>query len=461
MAVENLTEGSISHHLTNIAVPLIFGNILQQFYNTVDALVIGRCASHGEFAAIGVASSVMNLFLFAIVGACTGISVIFAQCYGAGELERFRREHFLALTVGILSTLFFSAAGIAGMSGILHMIRTPKEIQGYVAAYLMIILAALPASFLYNLYNALLRAVGNTKAPLMILAVSVGGNLMLDLLFVAVFDKGIAGAAWATAISWLCSALLCAIYLKKTMNELMFRRKDCRIDRNLLQKTAHYGIAAGIHQSSLYLGKLFVQGAVNSAGTDMIAAYTATTRIEGFANSFGDSGSAATSVVTAQNYGAQKNRRVRETFRCSLVILFVMGLVSAVVMYASAEATVGYMLGDHQGIAYENGVQYIRMISLFYIFCFTGNTFAGYFDGCGKVSIPLIGAISHISLRAVLSWRFIQVTGLNGVAVFTGIGWILVNAFWAVIYYRTRQKIGIEGPTSRCRSHARTSRCSG
>lgn len=372
----DLTSGSIPQHLLRLAAPLIMGNILQQLYNTVDAFILGRFAGDLEFAAVGVAGSVMNLFLFMITGACMGISVIFAQLYGAGERERFRREHWLSLSCGLLVTLACSGLGFLLLSPLLRLIQTPSELKTFVSVYLTIILASLPAAFLYNLYGALLRAIGWANAALMVLAAAVTVNVALDYCFVARFQLGIAGAAWATAASQTISAVLCILYLRRKAPELIFARADCRMDGELLEQTAHFSFVTALHQSSLYIGKLLVQGAVNTGGTDMISAYTATTRIEGFANSFGDSGSAATSVLVA----------------------------------------------------------------LFYTLCFTGNTFAGYFNGIGKVCVPFLGATSHIALRVVLSWLLVGKMGLPAVALATGLGWVLVNALWTFVKWRMEKK---------------------
>ena len=428
-----LTEGSVTGHLLRLAAPLIMGNILQQLYNTIDAFVLGHFAGEAEFAAVGVAGAVMNLFIFMIVGACTGVSVIFAQLYGAGERAAFRREHFVSLVFGLLAVAVFAGLGAAVMPWLLHAIKTPAALTGYVSAYLYIILASLPAAFLYNLYGALLRSVGRANAALAVLAGAVTVNLALDVWFVAGLGLGIAGAAWATAASQTVSAVLCILYLRRAMPEAMITHADCRVDAELLRRTAHYGFVTALHQSSLYIGKLLVQGAVNTGGTELISAYTATTRIEGFANSFGDSGAAATSVLAAQNYGAGKHERVDETFRKSLAVMLLMGLVSSAVMYVTAAPLTGFMLGTDSGAAFENAAAYMRTVALFYILCYTGNTFAGYFDGIGRVSVPFIGAAGHIALRALLSWLWVDALGLRAVALATGIGWALVNVFWTVV----------------------------
>ena len=202
--------------------------------------------------------------------------------------------------------------------------------------------------------------------------------------------------------------MLCILYLRRKAPELIFARAYCRMDGELLKRTAHFSFVTALHQSSLYTGKLLVQGAVNTGGTDMISAYTATTRIEGFANSFGDSGSAATSVP--------------------------------LIMYVSASTSVGFMLGTRSGAAFENARDYLKLVALFYTLCFTGNTFAGYFNGIGKVSVPFLGATSHIALRVVLSWLLVGKMGLPAVALATGLGWVLVNALWTFVKWRMEKK---------------------
>lgn len=434
----DLTQGNMKLHFVRLAAPLIAGNILQQLYNTVDALVIGRYAGYMEFAAIGVAGAVMNLFLFAIVGACTGISVIFAQLSGAGDNEMFRREHFLSLTFGLLCTVAASIIGFFCIPFILHAMRTPEELMKFAGDYLSIVMLSMPISFIYNLYGSLLRSVGRANAALGALTVAVGVNLGLDILFIGKWHMGITGAAWATTAAQVIAALSCVLYLRIQMPDLIFRGVDCKMDTALIKKTGHYSLVMGLSQTGLYIGKMLVQGAVNTAGTDMVAAYTATTRIEAFANSFGDSGAAATSILTAQNLGAGKRNRVQECFRSSFFLLLLLGLVSSAILFVTSGITTGFVLGTRSGACFESAKQYIQIIAVFYTWCFIGNAFAGYFEGCGKVSIPFIGAVSHMTSRVILSWFWISHMGLNGVAIATGIGWIGVNVFWG-LYYRKFQ----------------------
>lgn len=437
---DNLTVGSISGHLLRLSAPLIVGNILQQLYNAADAFVLGRCAGQEAFAAVGIAGSVMNLFLFVLAGACTGVSVILARQFGGGEHSAFRREHFLTLICGLGAAAVCGILGTVLLQPLLRAIRTPQELTPYVTTYLTIILLSLPAAYLYNLYSAILRSIGKATAALLALAAAVTANLFLDFLLVGTLHCGIAGAAWATAAAQMISAGVCILYLRRTAPELLPRREDCVLDRRLLRRTARCSLVTALHQSSLYIGKLLVQGAVNNGGTALIAAYTATTRIEGFANSFGDSGSAATSVLVAQNLGAARPDRVRQSFRSSLALMLVMGLASSAILYAAAGPLSGFILGSRVGAAYENARRYIQVIAVFYPLCFTGSTFAGTFNGEGRVMVTFLGTTAHIALRVVLSRYLTPQLGLCGVAFATGAGWCLVNLFWAGLLLRLSRR---------------------
>ncbi len=431
---KDFTKGNISAYLVSLAAPLMVGNILQEFYNTIDAFVVGRFAGKEEFAAIGIAGTAMNLFLFALVGCCNGFSILFAQAYGNKNMSELRKQHFSALIAGMGCAIFLMMIGLTCMKPLLTLLQTPTELHGYVASYLFWIFLSLPAVFFYNLFASLLRASGDTKASLFVLIASVVINLLMDVVLVGNCRMGIEGAAIATAVTQIISAILCFAYLWKTHREMVLHRKDCSSNRKDIWKSLKTGLITSLHQSSLYLGKLLVQGTVNTGGTDVIAAYTAATRIEGFANSIGSSGSVSTSILTAQNYGAGKTDRVQKTFRCSLGWLAKTGLFAAIVMFLFAPQTIALMLGNTSGTSYEEGIRYLRLVSVFYLFCYTGNTFTGYYNGIGKVLMPFIGATGHILIRVVLSSLLFPVMGLNSVALATGIGWVIANCFWGIAY---------------------------
>ena len=381
-----LTQGRISQQLIWLALPLICGNILQQLYNTVDAFVIGRFLGSDAFGAVGVAGTVMNLFIFVLSGCCAGISVLFAQFYGSGDLKSFRREGFLSLVFGLLLTVLLSLAAL---------------------------LPLLAATVL---------------------------NVGLDILFVGPCAMGIAGAAAATVLSQGVAALLALGYLKWKLPQLLFRRADMRMDKGMLKRTAAFGVVSALHQSAVYIGKLLVQGAVNVQGSAAINGFTAATRIEGFANSFGDSGAEAISVFIAQNTGAGQKERVRQGFWKGELLLVILGLSMSLLMFVGAHAALTLMLGENDPEALREGVGYLRWISVFYILCFIGSGYVGYYRGVGRVSVPVIGSTLQQTIRVILAYQLAGPMGLVGVAVSIGVGWSVI-VLYQTILFRTKIRL--------------------
>ncbi len=443
--MHKLTEGNITKQLLQLALPLVIGNFLQQLYNTIDAWVVGRYISQDAFAAIGIGGTVVNLFIFVLVGACTGIGIIWAQLYGKGDFAAFRREGFQALVAGSCFTLVLSLAAFAATEEMLRLIATPASILHMVKEYLQIIFAGLIMTFLYNYYSTMLRAVGNTLMALVFLAVALAVNMVLALLFVAYWQWGISGAAWATVLAQLSSVLLCNVYMRLYQPQLLWSRQDMHIDGQLLKHTCNFAVATAMHNSNLYIGKLLVQGAVNSCGVDMVAAYTAAGRLEGFANSFGDSGGAAMNVFIGQNVGAGNWRRVRQGFAKGFKLLLGLGVVYSAALYAGADAGVAFMLGGSDLPGWAQGVHYMRIVAMFYFLCFMGNALAGYFEGRGLLMIPVIGATGHITLRVILSYLFAGEYGLGAVAYATGFGWFCVVCFWSYLAWKDVQRLHKKG----------------
>ncbi len=424
-----LLEGNIRRELAMLALPLLVGNVLQQLYNTVDSLIIERYLGTEAFSAVGIAGTVMNLFIFVLSGFCTGVSVIFAQMYGGGDRQGFRRELFTAASLGAAITVLLSGLFMLLMNPVLRLIHSPQELIPYIEDYLTVIIGGMLCTYFYNLCSCMLNAIGDTRAASFFLLVSVLMNTGLDILFVGPLKGGIAGAAWATVLAQLFSALCCMVYIFRRDRDLLCNRQDLRYERNLVRRTLTYGFSSALHMSSLYIGKIFVQGAVNTLGTQGIAAYTATMRIEGFANSFATSGGQAVSVFISQNFGAGNHSRVRDGFRQAMVLGIGLGLTLSLSMYLAARPGVNLFLSGGEGQALNYGVSYLRQMALFYVLCFTGNCFVGFFRGVGQVYIPMSATILHITVRAVLSYVWVESFGLRAVALATGAGWVVMSAF--------------------------------
>ena len=433
---KDLLHGNIRRELIALMLPLIVGNILQQFYNTIDAMIIGHYVGSTAFAAVGVAGSVMNLFIFIINGGCNGMSVVFAELYGQRKWESLRKESFLSLLLGGGMAVFLSLVSTAALSGVLRILDTPADVTVHARKYLVIILLGLPVTFLYNWCAAALQAAGDTKTPLYTLMIAMCLNTALDLLFVAGFHRGTEGTAAATVIAQGLASVICLCIMRKKHMEYSFTRSDMGYDKTLIKRTARFGLVSALHQSSLYIGKLLVQGAVNTGGTDMIAAYTATMRIEGFANSFSDSGAAAISVFTAQNHGMGNKERCRAGFWKGLTVMLPLAVVLSVLMTVVTQKAVILLMGNPSPAVLQNADDYMLIISLVYVFCFTGSTFVGYFRGIGRVEVPVIGAILQISIRVILSYLWISRWGLKAVAMATGTGWMAIVLYQITVYRR-------------------------
>ena len=437
----HLTSGSITGQLIRLSLPLLAANVLQQLYNIINSLVVTYYIGGDAFAALGVAESVMNLFIFVITGACMGSSVLVARFFGEENFPRLRQQLFVsgiliggAVLVAVSLTLIF-------LHPLLLLIQTPPELIDYVTQYLQIILGGMVFTFAYNYLAATLRAIGNTQAALVFLLISLGYNLAAAWLLVAQLDLGIRGTALATSSAQLLSALLCFVYIRKKQAFLMIQPSDMRMDSLLVRLTVSYGAVAALQQSSLYLGKLMVQSAVNGISTAAISAFTATTRIENFSQAFGTSGCEAIAIFVAQNQGAHKYRRALDGFLRGLAIVASVGILfSLLLAFASHALVAPFLSGEEESIAL--GASYLRGISPFYFLSFMGFSFVGHYRGLGRMNVTFVGTTLQIAVRVIGTYALVDAMGLNAVALATGLGWVVIVLFHTTVFYLERKGIG-------------------
>ena len=436
-----LTTGPITSQLLRLCLPLLAANVLQQLYNMINALVVTHYLGHDAFAALGVAESVMNLFIYVITGACMGASVLIARFYGEGNLPKLRQQLFVS---GVLiggATLVAVALVLLFLPQLLGLIQTPTELMVHVSSYLQIVLVGMIFTFAYNYLASTLRAVGNTKAALGFLLLSLGYNLVAAWVLVADLDLGIQGTALATATAQLLSALLCYLYLCKKMPHLMMGREDMKLDGMLMRLTISYGAVAALQQSSLYLGKLMVQSAVNGIGTTAISAFTATTRIENFSQAFGISGCEAIAIFVAQNQGAGKYRRATQGFyRGGAIVVGIGVLFSFLLSLGGHILVLPFLNGEPDAIVL--GTSYLRWMGLFYFLSFIGHVYVGHYRGIGRMNITFWGTTIQIAVRVVFTYLLVGAMGLDAVAFATGLGWLVIVLFHSTVYYLERKGIG-------------------
>ena len=433
----HLTYGSITPQLIRLCIPLLCANVLQQLYNIINSLVVTYYIGDNAFAALGVAESVMNLFIYVITGACMGASVLIAQFYGEKNFPRLRQQLYVSAVLMGSCTLIAVLLGQIFLPQLLAIIQTPESLLEDVSIYLRIILLGMLFTFTYNYLASTLRAVGDTKAALCFLFISLLYNLAAAWLFVAVMDLGITGTALATASAQMLSSLLCYLYIRKRRPFLRVERADMKMEKSLVHLTSSYAAVAALQQSSLYLGKLMIQSAVNGISlisTAPISAFTAANRVENFIQAFGSSGCEATAIFIAQNRGAGEEQRTLQGFLRGFSLLTAMGLLFSLLMHLQARPLSVLFLGnDLESVALC--ISYLQVISWFYYLSFLGHAFVGWFRGNGRMNITFWGTTIQIAARVVGTYLLVDAMGLDAVALATGLGWVLIVAFHSTVFY--------------------------
>jgi putative MATE family efflux protein len=439
----HLTSGSIAPQLVQLCLPVLAANVLQQLYNIINSLVVTHYIGDSAFAALGVAESVMNLFIYVITGACMGASVLIAQFYGEQNFPRLRQQLYVSAVLIGGCTLGAVFLGQLFLPQLLTVIQTPPELMADVSVYLRIILLGMVFTFTYNYLASTLRAVGDTKAALYFLLISLGYNLGAAWLFVAVLGLGITGTALATASAQLLSSALCAFYIRTRRPFLKIERDDMRMDRVLIHRTSSYAAVAALQQSSLYLGKLMVQSAVNGislVSTAPISAFTAATRIENFIQAFGSSACESIAIFVAQNKGAGKERRALRGFALGGSMTVAGGIFFSILLHLGA-APLSAIFLDQSGQSTALCVSYLKLVSWFYFLSFGGNSFLGWYRGSGRMNITFCGTTIQISVRVIGTYLLVGIMSLDAVALSTGLGWVMITIFQSVVFLLERAGI--------------------
>lgn len=433
--MRDMTEGKIVPSLFAFAMPLLISSILQQLYGTVDTIIIGRYLGENAFAAVGIASSVVNVVTFVLVGLTTGMSIIMAELYGAKDESAFRREIFTSYVFGGALTALLSIIGIALATPILRLINTPPEILEQSRTYLITILAGLIFTFLYNGFASTFRARGDSKSATMFLGISLVLHIALALLFVGAMRLGVFGAALSTVVAQGFSVALCLMYKKRIYPQLKLRKEDMRLDKQLFKKTVSYGSVVALQQSTIYIGRLLVQSAINVLGPLPIAAHTASAQIEAFLLMPGNSVAGAITTFIAQNAGARRYERISSGFRRGMTLSVCCTSLAAIAMFFLGGETVSLFIEKADASVISLGASYLKTMMLFYILSSFCDSFQGYFRGTGRITVTFFATLIQIAVRVALCYMLTPTMSLTGVAVSTGIGWVIMITYQLLMYF--------------------------
>lgn len=420
----DMTQGSITRQLISYSVPLILGNLFQLTYNAVDSIIAGRFIGKEALAAEGMASPVMNLVILGISGICMGAGVLMSEFFGAKQLEKLKREMSTAVLFGLYFSLAVTGMGIIFTPALLRLLHVPEELMKMTAVYLRIIFIGAPFTYFYNALSSALKSVGDSKTPLKFLMFSSVLNGVLDLIFIGGLGFGIVCSAVTTVAAEAVSAGLSVWYVYQKIPLLRLERGEFVMDRGLLKTTLQYGSVTALQQSCQPIGKVLIQGAVNTLGVDVIAAYNAVTRIDDFACLPEQSISHGITTFVAQNRGAQKPERMKKGFGRGLLLEFGYWIgICAVVLLIRNTVLKLFVTGESAEAIAVIGGQYLAIMAFFYIFPAFTNGFQGFYRGMGMMKMTLLGTFIQTSLRVIFTWLLTPSMGISGVAFACAAGW--------------------------------------
>lgn len=435
----DLTEGKISRSLLLFALPMMAGNLLQQFYNIADTLIVGRVLGSNALAAVGSAYTLMTFLTSIFLGLSMGSGALFSIYKGKNDQNSLRSAIVHAFALIMAVTVLLNVLVYIGIDPILHFLRVPDEVWDGMKAYLLVIFAGIIATSLYNYFSCLLRALGNSTIPLVFLAVSAVLNIGLDLLFVAVLPWGIRGAALATVIAQYVSGIGITLYVLLKCRDLLPSREDLQFNRQILGEIGNLSSMTCVQQSVMNFGILMVQGLVNSFGPVVMAAFAAAVKIDTFAylpvQDFGN----AYSTFIAQNYGAGKKDRIRKGTRESFLISFLFCIVISAVVCIFAAPLMRIFVSAKETAVIASGVRYLRIEGAFY--CGIGCLFLlyGYYRAVKKPGMSVILTVISLGTRVALAYILSAYIGETGIWMAIPIGWVLADVT-GLVYMKFQEK---------------------
>ncbi|MDE5777993.1 MAG: MATE family efflux transporter [Lachnospiraceae bacterium] len=438
----DLTSGNITVQLLKFAFPLMLGNVLQQLYNIVDTIIVGKVLGPDALAAVGSSYTLMTFLTSILIGLCMGSSVYFAIRFGRKDYESLNKGIFQSfLFIGAL-TVALNVCVFVLINWLIKVLQVPVEIQGLMKDYLVCIFAGITATFLYNFFANLLRAVGNSVIPLMFLGVSVILNILLDFLFVVVYKWGVQGAAAATVISQFVSGIGITVYYYCCFPVLRVRKRHMHWEKGILKDIFSFSFLTCLQQSVMNFGILMVQGLVNSFGAVVMAAFAAAVKIDTLAympvQDFGN----AFSTFVAQNYGAGKKERIWKGIKNSVICVFVFCVVISLFICFFAKPLMGIFIDSENVKVIQAGVDYLRIEAAFYFGIGLLFMLYGYYRAVEKPGMSVILTVCSLGTRVVLAYVLsgISSIGVTGIWAAIPIGWFFADVVGVFYYYVSFRK---------------------
>lgn len=439
---KDLTQGSITKTLLLFAMPMIAGNLLQQFYNIADTLIVGRFLGAEALAAVGSSYTLMTFLTSILLGLSMGSGAVFSIYYGEKNEEKLKESMVAAFWLILVVALVLNVIVFLCIHPIMNFLQVPEEIYDIMKEYLWIVFCGIFASFLYNYFASLLRAVGNSMAPLMFLAVSAVLNIILDLWFVLGLKWGVAGAAAATVFSQYVAGIGIFLYSGIKLPYFHEIKKYIRPKKEMIKAIGQFSFLTCLQQSVMNLGILMVQGLVNSFGTVIMAAFAAAVKIDSFAympvQDFGN----AFSTFVAQNYGAGREDRIKNGIKKAVRLSVGFSLCISAVVFIFARPLMMIFIRPEETAILNAGVEYLRIEGAFYSGIACLFLLYGYYRAVKKPGMSLVLTIISLGTRVALAYVLsaIPQIGVTGIWWSVPIGWGLADLA-GFLYYKRLRKI--------------------
>lgn len=439
----DLTQGHVMKTMLRFAVPMILGNLLQQCYNVADTLIVGRFLGADALAAVGSAFTLMIFLTSILLGLCMGSGAVFSIRFGQRDTEKLKEGMCTSFFLIAGITLVLNVLAFIGLEWLLAFLQVPQQIQGLMRSYLVVIFCGIFATFLYNYFASLLRAVGNSAVPLAFLAVSALLNIGLDLWFVLGLGRGVAGAAEATVIAQTISGVGIAAYTGLKYPQLRIHKRHLRIRWACVREIAGFSVLTCAQQSIMNLGILMVQGLVNSFGATVMAAFAAAVKIDSFAympvQDFGN----AFSTFIAQNYGAQKQDRIRAGLKGAIWTAMAFCLLISAAVWVLARPLMLLFVEAGETAILSEGIRYLHIEGAFY--CGIGCLFLlyGLYRAVGRPGMSVVLTVISLGTRVALAYMLsaLPSVGVVGIWWSVPIGWFLADTVGLVYYWKCRKRL--------------------
>lgn len=437
----DLTKGSIAKGLTLFALPMIAGNLLQQFYNIADTLIVGQVLGKNALAAVGSAYTLMTFFTSVFLGLSMGAGALFSIYFGKNDLESLKSSVAHALELILSITVIVNIAVYIFFDQILLFLQIPSELYAPMKEYLIIIYSGLLATSLYNFFSCLLRSVGNSVAPLWFLGTSAILNIVLDLLFVITFNFGIAGAAAATVISQYISGVGILIYTLLKSKVFIPKILHFKFNKKILFEILDLSVLTCAQQSAMNFGILLVQRLVDSFGAVTMAAFAAAVKVDTIAylpvQDFGN----AFSTFAAQNYGAKQTSRLKEGLKKATLLSGLFSLIISALVFAFANPLMRIFINQSETAVIASGVKYLRIEGAFYIGIGCLFLLYGFYRAVKRPGMSVVLTVVSLGTRVVLAYILAGIIGETGIWISIPIGWILADIIGYGFYFIKRKKI--------------------